>query len=319
MDFSTDTLREQQDVDDIHGLAAYLDSESTTWIDVQGLGDEQTLRLIGEIFSLHPLMLEDIVNIPQRPKIELGDDLDFIVIRMVNVTKLPDLDVEQVSLVVGASFVLSFQERHGDILDPVRARIRRGGGPIRKLGSGYLAYAIVDNVIDGYYPVLENLSEYIEQLEDRLIADPTSTDIGTINACKRSLLTLRRAAWPLRDALSGVIRSGSPRFPDNLDVYLRDCYDHSVQVIDIVETYREIAGGLIDVYLSSVSNRMNEVMKVLTVTATIFIPLSFIVGVYGMNFDIPEVHHPWGYPIVMSAMFLIAAGMFAYFRRRGWL
>ncbi len=319
MDFSTDALREQDDIDDIAGLAACLTSESTTWIHVQGLGDEPTLRLIGEIFSLHPLMLEDIVNIPQRPKIEIGNDLDFIVVRMVNGTKLPELDIEQISLIVGASFVLSFQERHGDVLDPVRARIRRGGGPIRKLGSGYLAYAIVDNVIDAFYPVLEDLSEYIEQLEEHLITAPTSTDIGAINACKRSLLTLRRAAWPLRDALSGVLRSASPRFPNSLDVYLRDCYDHAVQVIDIVETYREIAGGLIDVYLSSVSNRMNEVMKVLTVTTTIFIPLSFIVGIYGMNFDIPEVHYPWGYPVVMSVMFLIALGMFAYFRRRGWL
>lgn len=311
---------EEREVPDVAQLQGFLAAEAVVWIDVQGLGDEKVLRSIGKLFHLHPLTLEDVVNVPQRPKVEPHDEHLFCITRMVMLRDGPAVEAEQVSLVVGHNYVLTFQERYGDVLDPVRQRIRQGKGPIRGAGAGYLAYVILDAVIDGYYPVMEALGEYLESLEQQIVSDPRPATLHRIHHVKRELLAIRRAVWPQREAINSLLREDSPYMPDTVRVYLRDCYDHCVQIMDVLETYRELAGGLMDVYLSSVGNRQNEVMKVLTITASIFIPLTFLAGIYGMNFEnMPELSAKWGYPILLGAMILVTLVMVMYFRRRGWI
>jgi magnesium transporter len=318
IDYNRAEMREL-DVTDVESLRPYRDGETVTWIDVQGLGDEQVLRRIGEIFSVHELALADIVNTPQRPKVEDYDDHELIISRMAHLIEPPRFEMEQISIVLGRRFVLTFQETYGDVLDPVRMRIRQNG-LIRHMGADFLAYAIVDAVIDGYYPVLEVLGEYLEDLEDEVVANPTPATLRKIHEVKRELIQLRRAIWPQRDTVNSLIRDEFPRVSQSVRVYLRDCYDHTVQIMDVVESYREVAASFMEVYLSSVSNRMNEIMKLLTVIATIFIPLTFIVGVYGMNFEnMPELHWRWSYAAVWLIMVAIAAVMLIFFRRRGWL
>ncbi|MGB5916160.1 MAG: magnesium/cobalt transporter CorA, partial [Phormidesmis sp.] len=280
--------------------ANYLDSDSVSWIDLQGLGNEDVLNRLGEVFHLHPLVLEDVVNVPQRPKIEYYDDQLLIIARMV-MAKVDDDDEtnrftsEQLSFVLGKNYLLTVQEElQRDCLDPVRNRIRTGQGLIRTEGADYLAYALLDAVIDAYFPVLEDYGEYIESLEDEVIFNPSRQTVQKIYRVRRELMSLRRSIWPQRSALSQLVRDGNTLIRPEVRVYLQDCYDHVVQVLDIVETYRELTANLMDVYLSSVSNRMNEVMKTLTVISSIFIPLTFIVGVYGMNFN--TAVSPWNMP-----------------------
>ncbi|MCB1391583.1 MAG: magnesium/cobalt transporter CorA [Rhodobacteraceae bacterium] len=292
---------------------------SVLWLNIDGLGDTARLQQIGETFGLHPLALEDVVNAHQRPKAEEYEAHQFIVLRM------PDsgagiVATEQVSIFLGDGFVLTFQEKTGDVFDPVRARLRNAKGQMRKRGADYLCYALLDAVIDSFFPVLEALGEQLETLEDEVVFEADSTEMGEIHAIKRDLMTVRSAVWPLRDLVATLQREETPRFSDVTRLYLRDCQDHAVQLIETLQTYREIATGLVDILLSSQSNKINEVMQVLTLIATIFIPLTFIVGVYGMNFvDMPELHWRWGYPVVMAAMGLIAVALAVWFRRKGWL
>ncbi|MCT7986594.1 magnesium/cobalt transporter CorA [Laspinema sp. A4] len=310
----------------------YLDSESVSWLDVQGLGSEDILNRVGQVFNLHPLLLEDIVNVPQRPKVEDYEGHLVIIARMVMLKEHrhdpaeESFITEQVSFVLGKSYLLTVQEEpEHDSFGPVRDRIRSNKGTIRKQKADYLAYALLDAIIDGFFPVLEAYGERIEDLEDEVVANPTPHTLQKIYKIKRELLTLRRAIWPQRDAINTLIRDGSPLICEEVRIYLRDCYDHTMQVLDMVETYRELASGLMDVYLSSINNRMNEVMKLLTVISSIFIPLTFIAGVYGMNFNpeasrlnMPELNWYWGYPAVWVVMIAIAVFMILLFWRRGW-
>ncbi len=308
----------EKDIASPDELQPLIGKYSVLWLNVDGLGDTEAIRKFGEIFSIHPLALEDVVNAHQRPKVEPYDACLFIVLQMLFTAQ--KLDTEQLSLFLGSNFVVTFQEQPGDCFSPIRERIRKNHTRIRCTGPDYLAYAILDAVVDNYFPALERYGEQLEELEQEVVTRPGRQTLGKIHDLKRDLLTLRRAVWPAREALNSLVRDESPYITRDTRTYLRDCYDHAVRVIDIIETDRETAFGLLETYLSSMSNRMNEIMKVLTIIATIFIPLTFIVGIYGMNFTyMPELHSPWGYPAVMSFMGVIAAGMLYYFHRKGWL
>jgi len=301
------------------------DTPSITWVDVQGLGDRAVLEALGRIFEIHPLALADVVNAPQRPKVEPYEKHLFIITRMSLVGRDGSLGTEQVSIFLGKGFVLTFQETAGDCLDPVRERLRRGAGIIRKAGADYLAYAVLDAIIDYYFPIVEDLGERIEDIEDEVVRHPARGTLAKIYALKRELLHVRRAIWPQRESLSALARDDSDLVGKEARVYLRDCYDHAIQLIDVIESLREVAASLLDVYLSSVANRTNEVMKVLTVVSTIFIPLTFLVGVYGMNFNtqkpgnMPELDWPYGYVACWIFMISVAVSLLVYFGRRGWL
>jgi len=290
------------------------------WIDLDGIHDLDWVRALGKRHGLHPLVLEDIAHAEQRTKLDEFDGFVYVVLRMLSFNaEAEELQDEQVSIVMGPGFVLSFQERPGDVFDMVRGRLRDGRKKIRAAGSDYLAYALIDAIVDHYFVVLERLGDRIEQLEEDVSQTPEPETLEKINRCKRELLFLRKSVWPLREVISQIHRGESPHFAEETRVYLRDVYDHTIQVIDTVESLRDIASGLVDLYLSSVSHRMNEVMKVLTIIATIFIPLTFIAGVYGMNFaHMPELASPWGYPIVLGVMLLVAVGMIIFFKRRRW-
>ncbi|MFB8796898.1 MAG: magnesium/cobalt transporter CorA [Microcoleus sp.] len=307
--------------------AAYLDTESVSWVDLLGLGNKETWRQMGEVFNLHLMAQEDVVNVPQRPKVVDYEDHILIIAWMVML--LPNSDQfhkEQVSLILGKHYLLSVQEEPDyDCFETVRDRIRKGQGLIRKHGADYLAYSLLDSIIDGFFPVLELYGERIEELEDEVVVRPTRKTLEKIYKIRRELLTLRRAIWPQRDAINILIRDSSDLISPEVRIYLRDCYDHTVQVMDMVETYRELSSGLMDVYLSSVGNKMNEIMKLLTVISTIFIPLTFVAGVYGMNFNteksplnMPELNWYFGYPLCWGLMVTIASGLIYFFWRRGW-
>ncbi|MEH2011425.1 magnesium/cobalt transporter CorA [Nostoc sp.] len=306
----------------------YLEMESISWVDVQGLGSQDILQRLGKVFKLPPLVLEDIVNVPERPKTEdYEDQLLFIARMVVAKEKICGFYNEQVSLILGKNYLLTVQEEpEHDCFEGVRSRIEKNKGTIRKQGADYLAYAVLDAIIDGFFPVLELYGERIEELEEEVILRPTPQTLQHIYQIRRELLQLRRAIWPQRDAINSLIRDGSDLIGEEVRIYLRDCYDHTVQVMDMVETYRELASGLMDVYLSAVSNKMNEIMKVLTIVSTIFIPLTFIAGVYGMNFstekspyNMPELNWYWGYPLCLAVMAAIALGLLFFFWQRGWL
>jgi magnesium transporter len=312
--YTPDTIEEVQ-IAKPDDVIPYLKPDQIVWIDVEGLGLTDTVEAFGRIFSLHPLALEDVLNVHHRAKTDDYEDYLFTILRMARMVD-GALDLEQMSIFCGEGYVLTFQERPGDVLDPVRERIRKGKNRrIRQNGSDYLAYAILDAAIDGYYPVLEHYGETLNDLEDDVVASPNRKLLSRVHNVKRDLRLLRQALWPMREMVNNATRP-----------YLRDCHDHVIQVLDILETYRERAGSMTDIYLSSVSNRMNEVMKVLTVISTIFIPLTFIVGVYGMNFDtqkspwnMPELEWEYGYVAIWGVMLTIAAGLLFAFWRRGWL
>ncbi|MFP4106322.1 MAG: magnesium/cobalt transporter CorA [Phycisphaerae bacterium] len=309
-------------------LLEQVSDAKVVWIDVQGLGDETQLRRIAADFGIHRLALADVVNAPQRPKVDdYGEKLLYItrMFRLEGQTEEESVS-EQVSVLLGKGFVITFQEKYGDCLEPVRNRIRTDKGIIRQMGADYLAYAIVDAITDGYYPVLEAYGEKLEDMERTIVDEPTNETLAEIYRVRRELLSIRRAVWPARDAVNSIIRDRFPLIGKDVLVYFRDCYDHTVQIMDTVESYRELAGGLTDAYMSAVSNRMNEVMKVLTIIATIFIPLSFVCGVYGMNFNteispwnMPELNWPFGYVLFWCVAILVAGGMLTYFRKRKWL
>ncbi|WP_392532647.1 magnesium/cobalt transporter CorA [Nostoc sp. C117] len=306
----------------------YLESESVSWVDVLGLGSQDMLQRLGKVFELHPLVLEDVVNVPERPKTEdYEDQLIFIARMVVAKERTCGFYSEQVSLILGKNYLLTVQEEPDhDCFEPVRSRIEKGKGIIRSQKADYLAYALLDAIIDGFFPVLELYGERIEELEEEVIVKPTPQTLQNIYQIRRELLQLRRAIWPQRDAINSLIRDGSDLISEDVRIYLRDCYDHTVQVMDMVETYRELSSGLMDVYLSAVSNKMNEIMKVLTIVSTIFIPLTFVAGIYGMNFNtekspynMPELNWYWGYPLCWGVMGAIALSLLFFFWQRGWL
>jgi magnesium transporter len=308
--------------------AVYLDDKSISWLDLAGLGDKSTLQSIGQVFDLHPLVLEAIVNVPQRPKIEDHQNQLVIITQMANLKPKADgFWLEQVSFVLGKNYLLTVQEEpERDCFEPIRDRLKRNRGIIRQQKADYLTYALWDAIIDGYFPILEAYGEKIELLEDEVIQKSSDRILTKIYRVRRELLALRRGIWSQRDALNTLIREGHPLISDSVLPYFKDCYDHTVQIIDTIETYRELASGLIDVYLSAVNNKMNEVMKLLTVVSSIFIPLTFIAGIYGMNFNpdaspwnMPELNWYWGYPFCLGVMFAVALVLIIYFWRRGWL
>jgi magnesium transporter len=293
--------------------------DGVLWLNVDGLRDQALLSEIAATYGLHPLAMEDVVNLHQRPKAEDYADHLFLVLRMP-VKGGAATATEQVSLFLGPDYVITFQEQPGDVFEPVRTRIRNPQSPIRTRNADYLAYALLDAAVDAFFPVLERVGERIEELEDAVVLHSDPAQIADIHALKHDLRTIRSAIWPLRDLMSTLLRDDGARFSEQTRLYLRDCHDHTFQLIDMIETYREITSGLVDIHLSSQSNQTNEVMQVLTLIATIFIPLTFIVGVYGMNFDImPELHWRWGYPAVMALMTALGVGLTWWFRRKGWL
>jgi magnesium transporter len=289
------------------------------WLSVAGLGDVDLLRRIGEAFSLHRLALEDVVHTHQRPKLEDFPEHQFVVLRMLDTTHPGE--TEQMCLFLGDDFVLTFEEHAGDCFDPVRARLRDPMSRLRKNGPDYLAYALVDAIVDAYFPAMESLGDRLESVEEAVVAGGApAAVVRELHQARRELLVARRALWPLRDVMGLLMRGDSTRISAETRVYLRDVHDHVVQLLDLLENYRELGASLTELHLASASIRLNEVMKVLTLIATIFIPLTFVVGVYGMNFDhMPELHWRYGYPAVLVGMSVIVVGMLAYFRRRGWL
>lgn len=305
----------------IDELASAANPETVTWINVAGLHQIEIIEAIGQSFGIHPLLLEDILNTEKRPKMEQYDHYLYVILKMIHwQDDLAAIDTEQISIVLGNSFVLTFQEQERDVLDPVRRRIREGTGRIRDSGADYLAYALIDVIVDHYFVILENMGENIERVEEELVIDPDVETLQKIYNLKREMLFLRRAVWPLREIIGRLQRGDSPLFQEESLIYLRDVYEHTIQVIDTVETFRDIVSGLLDIYLSSVSNKMNEVMKVLTVIATIFIPLTFLTSLYGMNFSfMPELAWRWGYPTLWGVMLVITGAMLIYFKKKDWL
>ena len=302
----------------IEEIFPYKDTPTITWINITGLHKVEMIEKLGKHYNIHPLVLEDILNVDQRPKIEDFGEYMFIVVRMLSYER-NEVKSEQVSIIFGKNFVFTFQERKGDVFEPVRERIRNNKGIIRKMGSNYLVYSLIDVIVDNYFTILEKIGEEIEELEDKVIFHPTQEIVRTIHHLKRNLIILRKSIWPLREVLSTLER-GESQLIKNLSMYFRDIYDHTIQIIDTLETYRDFATGLLDIYLSSLSNRTNEIMKVLTIIGTIFIPLTFITGIYGMNFKyMPELKWKYGYPMVLFVMLVLSIIMLLYFRKKKWI
>lgn len=320
MTYNPEGFEEQQYVRQDDCLP-HLNHPGISWVNVEGVHDVEVIRKFGECYNLHPLVLEDIVNTTQRPKIEDYGEYIFIVARMISFSPESVITTEQVSLVLGPGYVLSFQEGlDGDVFESVRERIRNGRGRIRTLGPDYLGYALIDAVVDSYFSVLEGMGELVEDLEDELAQGPNQDILTRIIALKREIIFMRKGVWPLREVTAALERGESQLIGDQSRIYFRDTYDHTIQVIDGVETFRDLLSGMLDLYLSSVSNRTNEVMKFLTIVGTIFLPLTFIVGVYGMNFkDIPELQWQHGYIYCWGLMIAISLGMVAFFKRKRWL
>ena len=320
IDYDEATFQERE-TKAIEECFLFKDKPTVTWINVDGLHQGEILEKLGECYHFHPLVLEDILNTDQRPKMEEYGDYLYIVLKMLHDKgKGSQIEAEQVSLVLGPNYVFSFQESGGDVFDQIRERLRTGKGRLRKMGADYLAYTLVDAIVDYYFVILEKLGERIELLEEELVAHPRTETLKEIHTLKREMIFLRKAVWPLREVISSLQRGESPLVQKTTGIYLRDVYDHTIQVIDTIETFRDILSGVLDIYLSSVSNRLNSVMKVLTIIATVFMPLTFLAGVYGMNFKyMPELEWRWGYPVTWAVMAAIGVAMLVYFRKKKWL
>ncbi len=309
----------EKEISSLAAIRTHKDEPGILWIAVDGLQNTELLEELGNLFGLHPLVLEDILNTDQRPKVEDYGDYLYIVLRNFNGQSNGDLISEQVSIILGKNFVLSFREKESTVFEPIMERLRNNKGRIRKFGADYLLHAIIDSIVDNYFIVLEKLEEKIEFLEDDLLKKPTPIMLQAIHELKRELILLRKSLWPLREAISTLERSDSPLISESTGIYFKDIFDHVIAVIDSVETFRDMLSGMLDIYLSSVSNRLNQVMKVLTIIATIFMPLTFLAGVYGMNFQyMPELTWRWGYFGVLGIMLIIALSMVYYFRKRKW-
>ena len=321
IEYSEEQFRERE----LFTLGDYSPSKDTrviTWINIDGLHRTEIIEKIGNLFNLHPLTLEDVVNTGQYPKIEDYKDYLFIVLKMLFYDGQADgIEVEQVSFCLGPNFVISFQEEAGrDVFDPVRTRIRNGKGKMRTLGADYLTYALIDAIVDSYFIIIEKLGEKIELLEEKVVSEPTQTVLQELHRLKREMIYLRKSVWPIREVISFMERGDSQLIHDTVHIYLRDVYDHTIRIIETIEADRDILSGVLDIYLSSISNRINSVMKVLTIIATIFMPLTFIAGVYGMNFKyMPELEWRWGYPSILLLMAFIGISMLVFFRRKKWL
>jgi len=312
---------EEKELQSIEESFPYKDTPRVSWINIDGLHEVGVIEKIGTHFGIHPLILEDIVNTGQRPKVDDFEEYIYIVFKMLIFDETTfHISSEQVSLILGPHFLISFQETEGDVFNFVRERIRKGRIHMRKSGPDYLAYALVDAVVDHYFLILEKIDEKIEQFEDRVYSDPTQEILLAIHDLKREIIYFRKQVWPMREVLNAWQKTESPLVQQTNKVFIRDVYDHTIQVIDTIESFRDIIAGMMDLYLSAVSNRMNEVMKVLTIMATIFIPLTFIAGIYGMNFKfMPELEWKWSYPVLLVLLMVIFGCMLFYFRRKKWL
>ena len=314
------TFRETE-VASVEEAFSLKDRSSVMWLNIDGVHQTEIIEQVGKYFSIHPLVLEDIANTGQRPKMEDLEDYIFVTLRMLRFDeKENETKAEQVSIVLGKGFAISFQERQGDVFDDIRERIRNNKGRIRKMDADYLAYVLIDAIVDNYFSILETLGETIEEIEGKLVTSPSTETLRTLHDLKREMIFLRKSVWPLREVINRMERSESSLINKSTCIFLRDVYDHTIQVMDSVETFRDMLSGMLDIYLSSVSNRMNEIMKVLTVIATIFIPLTFLAGIYGMNFRyMPELDLTWSYPAILTLMFALAMVMVVYFRRKKWI
>jgi magnesium transporter len=319
IDYDATQFQEKQ-VGQITECFPFRDTETVTWINVDGLGNTKVIEDLGKCFNIHPLILEDILNTEQRPKMEELETYIYLNLKMLSyIDTEKDVRVEHVSMIIGSNFLISFQEDIGDIFDPVRERIRKDGR-IRKFGPDYLAYALIDGIVDNYFVVMEKLEERVEDLEEELVINPTQQSLQKINRLKKDMIFLRKSVWPLREVINNLERSESTLIKESTTIYLRDVYDHTIQVIDTLETFRDMVSGMIDIYLSGLSYKMNEIMKVLTLIATIFIPLTFVVGLYGMNFrNMPEIEWEYGYYSVLVIMVIMVVGMLTYFRKKKWI
>jgi len=311
----------ETDIESLEDVQPFVGKPSVTWIDIVGLHETEMLADLGEAFDIHTLVMEDVVNTHQRPKFEEFKDHLFIVIKAFLCDQGNDEIVsEQISLILGTNFVISFQESETNVFQPVLTRIKNARGRIRTSGPDYLAYALMDTVVDNYFAVIDMVQEKIEVLDEKIPIETTNETLQEIYAVKRDVLNLRKSIWPLREVIAGIERSETELIEKTTDIFIRDIYDHTIQIVESIDSYREMIGGLIDLYMSSVSNKMNEVMKVLTIIATIFIPLSFLAGVYGMNFDyMPELKWHWSYFIFWGIIVTAAVSMLVYFKRRRWL
>ena len=320
MDYDEADITEAE-LESVEACACFKDSTRVTWLNVEGLHEVEALEQLGEYFGLHALVLEDILDTDQRPKVEDYGDYIFVLVRVSHYNEESDeVDTEQISLVLFPRIVITFEEGGTDVLEAVRDRIRTSKGRIRQRGADYLVYALLDGVIDGYLVTLAELGERIECVEEEIVTDPGPHRLHAIHRLRKHIASLRRTLWPLREVMHALDRGAPALFEDSTAIYVRDLYDHTMQVVDTVETFRDTLSGMLDVHLSSVSHRMNEVMKVLTIIATIFIPLTFIAGVYGMNFhNMPELEAPWGYPVTLGVMAGVAVAMILYFRKKKWL
>jgi len=320
LDYAEDRV-EEVEAGEVTDCLKYKDKPTVTWINLEGIQQIEVIEALGRHFDLHPLVLEDILNTDQRPKVEDFGVYLHIVLKMFSLDAGQEkVQSEQISLILTKKFVLSFQEGlEGDVLNPLRERIRTDKGSIRKMGADYLAYSIIDGIVDNYFVILERLGEKVEELQEELVARPDPHMLRNLHQLKNEMILLRKAVWPLREVISSLERADSPLIQSSTKIFLRDVYDHTIQVIDSIETFRDLLSGMLDIYLSSLSYRMNEIMKVLTIIATLFIPLTFIVGIYGMNFRyLPELDWRWGYFVVWAVMIAVGTGMVVYFKRKKW-
>ncbi len=319
MDYSPSKLTEHK-TNNVEEVFKYRDTKTVSWLNITGIHDKDIIKKIGEHYKLHPLLLEDLMNTRQRPKLEVYKNEIFMVIKMIYYNEeKQQVETEQVSLIMGKDFLISFLEDPGDVFDPVRIRIRENKSKIRNASVDFLTYALIDAVIDNYFVIIERIGELLENIEKELIEKPSPETLNKIYSLKRELILLRKSVWPLRDVTGSLQKETSPFIKEETRNYLRDIYDHTLRVTDAVETSRDLLSGMLDLYMSTMSNRLNEVMKVLTIITTIFIPLSFIAGIYGMNFKhMPELESFYGYPSVLAVMFIIAIGMIIYFKKKKW-
>ncbi len=319
INYSADKYLERKDIS-LEECEPYIDPDSMTWINISGIHNPGIIEQLGKTFHLHPLLLEDVLNTGGRPKIDDYEAYLFLVLKMIDYqSDAESLDHEHVCLVMRKGLVISMQEREGDVFGPVRERLQKAKGRIRKSGSDYLTYTLIDMIVDHYFWVLENLGEKIEDFQDMVLTAPDPSVLESIHKLKRQVIYIRKSVWPVREIAGVLLRGDSDLIGRETQVYLRDVYDHAIQVVETVEMFREVLASVLDIYLSSINNKMNEVMKVLTIIATIFIPLTFIAGVYGMNFEfMPELEYRYAYPLVWIIFIVIGGGMMAWFRHKKW-
>jgi len=320
IDYNEEHFQEKE-IKSVEECFPYKDKPTITWINIGGVHEVKVIENIGRHFNLHPLILEDIVDTDQRPKIKDFGNYIFIILKMLYYDKKGnEMKVEQVSLILGKNYVISFQEREGDVFNFIRERIRNNIGRIRKLGADYLVYSLMDAIVDNYFTIIEMLDEKIENLEEKVTINPNPSNVQEIHKLKRDLIFLRKSVWPLREVISFLEKAESPLMLESTNIYLLDVYGHTIQVMDTVETLRDIISGILEIYLSSINTKMNEIMKMLTIIATIFIPLTFITGIYGMNFqNMPEIKWFWGYPVILLGMLIIGIVMVIFFKKRKWM